>query len=311
VFWGRAKGRKRPKVVFLFPGELSAGCAVGYTFYKTQSTFRQSFDHCIELLHLSLDGRYADVPPDALLQQIPYSQPVLFAVEYALAELWRSWGITPKAVAGQGVGEYVAACMAGVFSLEDAIKLIVARTQLVQDPFWAERNGEQFADIAQSVCYAPPRIPLISSLTGDAIAEPIATPEYWCQPLQQRDKAGVSPGILAGYDLCLTMGLPMIAASAVLDSNQWAWSQEPTVWSDLLCRVAELYVRGAIIDWVGFDRDYPYRRLQLPTYPFQRQRYWFQSVEIEDVEVSAISSVDQSVKSHAESSHIAPDRSVA
>ena len=292
VFQGRAKGRKRPKVVFLFPGEISADFAVGGDLYATQPTFRQTFDRCIELLQVPLEGQYADIPHSALLQHVPYNQPVLFALEYALAELWRSWGITPKAVSGQGVGEYVAACVAGVFSLEDAVRLVVARTQLMQDPFWAERDREHLLDIAQSVVYTLPSLPFVSSMTGNAIAEQIVIPEYWCQALQHQHAASISPTILVEYDLCLEIGVNPVPASAVSESEPQGWLDELAKRSDLLFRLGELYVRGAVIDWAAFDRDYPCRCLQLPTYPFQRQRYWFQSIETEDSETRYLSHAD-------------------
>src|SRR5439155_8092533 len=102
-----------------------------------QPAFRQALDRCAELLapYLDrplLDVMYPDAGDDPLLDQTRYTQPALFALEYALAELWRSWGIEPGAVMGHSVGEYVAACVAGVFSLEDALKLVAARARLMQ-----------------------------------------------------------------------------------------------------------------------------------------------------------------------------------
>jgi acyl transferase domain-containing protein len=247
VYQGQAKGRKRPKVVYCFAGEGSADVLnfiAGYSLYETQTVFRQTFDRCIELLHFSLEGIGSNHSPHLLLQQVSSNQPVLFALEYALAELWRSWGITPKAVAGQGVGEYVAACVAGVFSLADAIKLVIARTQFRQDPFWSERGGEYWVDIAQSIGYSQPRIPVIFGHTGDAIVQEkdIATMDYWFNALQ-RDEAEINSSLLSAYDLCLDLGR--------LDA------------AVLLNQLGELYGRGAAIDWAGFDRDYAGRRLPL------------------------------------------------
>src|SRR4051794_22979802 len=110
--------------------------------YETQPTSRRAIDRCAELLLPHLDRPLLSVlwpedgaaaaPGAALVDQTAYTQPALFAVEYALAELWRSWGVQPAAVAGHSVGEYVAACVAGLFSLEDGLKLVAARGRLMQ-----------------------------------------------------------------------------------------------------------------------------------------------------------------------------------
>jgi acyl transferase domain-containing protein len=110
---------------------------MGRQLYETQPIFRQALDKCNELLLPYLEQPllsvlYSEQAESSLLDETAYTQPALFALEYALAELWRSWGVTPAIVMGHSVGEYVAACLAGVFSLEDGLKLIAERGRLMQ-----------------------------------------------------------------------------------------------------------------------------------------------------------------------------------
>ena len=109
---------------------------MGRELYNTQPTFRQALDHCAELLAPQLDQPLLEVMFSAdagsRLHQTAYTQPSLFSLEYALYQLWKSWGVEPSAVLGHSVGEYVAACVAGVFSLADGLKLIAARGRLMQ-----------------------------------------------------------------------------------------------------------------------------------------------------------------------------------
>ena len=133
-------GRRRP-VAFLFPGQGAqyAGMAAG--IYRSEAAFRQEVDRCCEILapHLGFDLRRLLDPPegqrqeaDEELRQTAVSQPALFVVGYALARLWQAWGIVPDALLGHSIGEYVAAALAGVFSLEDALAAVAARGALMQ-----------------------------------------------------------------------------------------------------------------------------------------------------------------------------------
>ena len=130
-------GTKAHEVVFLFTGQGAQYAGMGRQLYETQPLFRRIIDECDEILRSSLDRSllsvlYPRAGEGSPLDETAFTQPALFALEYALAELWRSWGVQPAAVMGHSVGEYAAACIAGVFSLEDGLKLVTERGRLMQ-----------------------------------------------------------------------------------------------------------------------------------------------------------------------------------
>ena len=133
--------QRNPSVVFLFPGQGAQYVDMGRGLYAAEPVFRQQVDACVELLrpHLGFDLRQVLFPEAgnsteaaARLSQTSITQPALFVIEFALAKLWMSWGVTPKAMIGHSIGEYVAACLAGVFSLADALMLVARRAALMQ-----------------------------------------------------------------------------------------------------------------------------------------------------------------------------------
>ena len=144
-------------VVFMFPGQGAQYVNMGRELYQVEPVFRDCVDRCAEILtpQLGLDLRTILYPDDSKiedggwrmedrssilhprssildLEQTQYTQPALFVVEYALARLWMSWGVRPQAMIGHSVGEYVAACLAEVMTLEDALALVAARGRLMQ-----------------------------------------------------------------------------------------------------------------------------------------------------------------------------------
>jgi phthiocerol/phenolphthiocerol synthesis type-I polyketide synthase E len=145
VLSGTVPAEARP-VVWMFSGQGSQHPGMGRGLYRAEPRFREAIDRCAEVLAGLPDGRAIDdlqgllfpgpaVDPDeaaARLERTQLTQPALFAVEYALAGLWRSWGVEPTALVGHSIGEYVAACVAGVMSLEDALAVVAARGRLMQ-----------------------------------------------------------------------------------------------------------------------------------------------------------------------------------
>jgi amino acid adenylation domain-containing protein len=194
---------QNPEIVFMFPGQGSQYVNMGKTLYAREPIFQTAVDRCAEILQplLNLDLRqimYAAEGDNndaaALLRQTQFTQPALFTIEYALAQLWQSWGIQSSAMIGHSIGEFVAACLAGVFSLEDGLKLVATRGSMmaavspgsmlsVRLPA-AQAEQRLSADMAiaaingPSLCVVSGPTELINALQAELEAE-----EIICKPL--------------------------------------------------------------------------------------------------------------------------------
>jgi acyl transferase domain-containing protein/acyl carrier protein len=209
----RLEGRapRERAVAFLFPGQGAQHVAMARELYAVEAVFRRELDRVAELFapYLGLDLRRVLYPtPDgraqaeATLAGSRVGQPALFAVEHALARLWMSWGVTPRAMLGQGVGELVAACLAGVFSVEDGVAITALRGRLMEE---AAPSQALFHEQLRRVRLAAPRIPFVAGLNGTWIRPEEATdPAYWGRHLVESVKfsAGVA-ALLAEPDRVL------------------------------------------------------------------------------------------------------------
>jgi len=358
---------ERP-VFFLFSGQGAQYPGMGIELYRSEAAFRDEVDHCAEILlpRLGFDLRQALYPalyPEdgdpreaaERLEQTALAQPALFVVEYALARLWVSWGVRPEAMLGHSIGEYVAACLSGVFSLEDALGLVAERGRLMQEmpagsmlavPLPEEElrpllgslslaavNGPamcvvagdsgEVAALAQqlearglqvrrlhtshafhSASMEPvlprfaaafaglrlntPAIPFVSNLSGTWIRPEEATsPEYWVRHLREtvRFAAGLSTlfGRAGAVFLEVGPGRALTSlvrqhpqrpeAPSVLDSLPTAGDGR-TADGAVLRTLGQLWLAGVEIDWAGFHAGERRLRVSLPTYPFERQRFW-------------------------------------
>jgi acyl transferase domain-containing protein len=169
---GRVEGLARPQVAFLFTGQGAQSPGMGRALYETAPVFRRVLDECAARLAPRLGRGLLDVmfaPPEtAPIHDAAYAQPATFALEVALAALWRSWGIEPVAVMGHSLGEYAAACVADVLSLEDALRLVAERGRL---------SGALAEDGAMAAVFAPEAV-----VAAEVARVPGATIAAWNGP---------------------------------------------------------------------------------------------------------------------------------
>ncbi len=355
--------RERP-VAFLFPGQGAQHAGMAREVWEAEPVFRRELDRCAELLRpeLGLDLRTLLFPAadgreeaDRRLARTRFTQPALFAVEYALARQWMAWGITPTALLGHSIGEYVAACLAGVFSLEDALALVAARGRLVDElPAGAmlavplseeevepllggglalaavnepgrsvvagppeavaalERDLEgkgvttrrlvtshafhsplmepalaPFAERVRAVRLSPPGIPFVSNVTGTWIRPEEATdPEYWARHLRAtvRFADGVAalpaePGrvlLEVGPGRTLTTLAARQAAGRPVIASLPHPKEGGDAYAHLLGAAGRLWLAGHRLDAAKLLAGQEPRRVPLPTYPFERHRYWIE-----------------------------------
>ncbi|WP_051759120.1 type I polyketide synthase [Herbidospora cretacea] len=382
---GRAESRSDRPVGFLIPGTGEQYPGLAEDLYATEPAFRAALDECRAILRDRMNG--ADPLEEMLRPRDTRSggglgallgrdaaastgamptallHPALFSVEYALARTLIGWGVTPSVLAGYSLGEYVAACLAGVLSLESALALVAHRAALIDtlpegamgavplgaadltariaragvagvdvaaengpdltvlagEPAAMEAvrallaadgipcrplaTGHAFhsrmmepvragltAWIAANVELSAPRIPYVSNVTGDLITEAQATdPGYWaehmCAPV--RFDAVLGTLLAQGDHALLELGPgqslgAMVRAHRDCPRERWPLvvgalpaAADPRPAGAVLAEaVGRLWLAGAPIDWPGYRRDRPAAKVGLPTYPFQRERYW-------------------------------------
>jgi acyl transferase domain-containing protein/acyl carrier protein len=389
--FNRMRERTTRSVAFMFTGLGTHYIHMAGELYQVEPSFRQTIDSCCEFLKplLGLDLREVLYPcrnpaegvPQSSgldlrqmlrrnaepldkatekLNQTYLSQPALFVIEYALAQLWISWGIRPAAMIGYSIGEYVAATLAGVMSLPEALRLVAKRAQLIQQlpegamlavplseeqlyPLLGEKlslsavNGPQlcvvagandavenlerqlgernvscqrvqashafhscmmeaiahpFTEVVKTISLQPPQIPYLSNVTGTWIsAEQATDPNYWsqhlCQPVRFADGVcqlweqqhpillEVGPGQMLTSLALQCLGREDTPEKVVLPSLRHDYDHQSDM-AFLLKGLGQLWLSGVEINWEEFSAHEHRHRLPLPTYPFERQRYWLE-----------------------------------
>ena len=357
------------ETAFLFSGQGSQYGGMAWGLYRDEPVFHETVDRCLDLLKraekldlypILFPNAAGRAKAEALIGETEYTQPALFVIEYALASLLIYWGVKPSAMAGHSIGEYAAACVAGVWSLEDALRVVALRGRLMQSmprgsmlavPLseteaqrWLDGklNGKlalaainshdqtvfsgpeeeigrvaaelrdhrieavqlrtshafhsgmmdpivgEFERVVRGTVMRAPSIPFVSNVTGDWIADSQATdPAYWSRHLRApvrfdaaierilaRPGASiveVGPGnTLAGLVRRHARYLP---STPVFQSVRGTKDRREDV-DVLRSAVAGLWTEGAAIDWNAFYASERRSRIPLPTYPFERKRYW-------------------------------------
>lgn len=293
VIAGKADGRPQP--VFLFTGQGAQYTGMGRQLFETHPVFRENLQRCNEILESYLEKPLLDAlyPAEGsrgpgLADDSVYAQPALFALEYSLAELWSFWGIRPSAVMGVGVGEYAAACVAGIFSIEDGLKLVATQAMPTRSMPQKASMADDFRHVLGDIRFSQPRIHFISSVTGEEAAGELMNPEYWAAHHQRPVKfaAGMKALFELGLDVFVEMGPKPVLLEmgrALLPDGRGVWLpalQPGQTGRCTLRSLGELYVLGAPVDWSGVYQADASRHVVLPTYPFQRKRYWIESIQL-------------------------------
>ncbi|MEH2215450.1 type I polyketide synthase [Nostoc sp.] len=353
-------------VVFMFSGQGTQYVNMGRELYESEPLFTLAVDRCCELLkpHLGFDLRHVLYPDEAQtakateqLKQTIVAQPALFAIEYALAQLWMRWGVHPEAMIGHSIGEYVAATLAGVFSLEDALMLVAIRGRLMQQlpsgemlsvqlseseiqpllsrelslaasngPSYCVVSGtteaiaqlqqqleakgvgcrrlhtshafhshmiepilQPFTEQLQKLQLHPTTIPFVSNVSGTWITVAKATdPKYWVKHLREtvRFSQGITELLKTQERIFLEVGPGRTLSTftkqhhkdqqVILTSIRHPQEQQSDV-AFLLNSLGRLWLFGVKVDWSGFYANEQRHHIPLPTYPFERQRYWIEA----------------------------------
>lgn len=348
---------EKPRVAFLFSGQGSLYAGAGRELHRSNAAYRAAFDECRAIVSRRAGWDVAvALESEEKLARTEFGQVALFALEYALARTWQAWGVQPAIVLGHSVGEYAAACLAGVLSTEAALELLIERARLMgalpedgamlavsaseaelaevmarhrlelgasNSPRQVVLTGERqaiaaaeaelktrsiraqaltvrqayhsrhmepmlgaFGRAAAAAKFSGTRTAeFISSVSGRSAGSELATAEYWTSQVRQpvRFGAAVEAAQRAGADLIIEVGprgilIALAQQSWTAGEGEWLTSLRPgkSEAAQLRESAARAWVRGVPVSWQTVCTGESRRRVELPTYPFQRRRYWFE-----------------------------------
>ena len=380
VFTGKAVAQEQA-VVFLFPGQGAQYPHMGRELYDSEAIFRSEIDRCATILqgHLNLDLRKILYPEgsdktteEKQINETWLAQPAIFAVEYALARLWMSWGIKPSILIGHSIGEYVAAVLAETFTLENALGLLSVRARLMQalpsgsmlavrmesdevarllpegvsiaatnsqtlcvvsgptnligkfqqeletkkvavlplntsHAFHSAMMDPMLADFSTAVRKTPhqsPKLPWISTCTGNWMRpDELADGEYWSRQIRQTVRFAEAIELVIGdtQNIILEVGPGQTlsqmarqhakkAAKANVIASLGPAGEEGRDFSSILAALGRLWTAGVGVNWAAFSAAEKRKRITLPTYPFERKRFWIEPVKSDSPSIKNVTS---------------------
>ena len=286
------------RVAFLYGGEGSQWVGMGVALYESEPVARAILDRCdaavLEARGVSLlDVMFGRAGADGDLYAASWAQPAVYALGCALTALWASVGISPNAVLGDGAGEIAAAQAAGVFSLEDGLRLALARGAAIAGQSGLDGPEAAFADIS----FRPPSVALVSSVTG-RVAESGSPLDGTHWRRQARETVALKARVATLADLGIDVVVEIGPGAVLGPQVHRVWPQAsdgagkaptPRVLASLLqpsgdepakrgtgfvAAVAEMYEAGLALSFNGLFAGESRRRVSLPGYPFQRRRHW-------------------------------------
>ncbi|MCY3760212.1 MAG: beta-ketoacyl synthase N-terminal-like domain-containing protein, partial [Gemmatimonadetes bacterium] len=304
-----AEARPQPlaasKAAFVFTGEGCQWVGMGQELYESEPVVRAVLDRCDAVMREErgaslLDAMFGGAGPEGALEDPARAQPTVYALECALAALWSSLGIRPGAVVGQGLGELAAAQAAGVFGLEEGLRLAAVRG--ATDP---ARNGQEA--VLEATAISPPALPFVSSVTGRVLDADGLDREYWQRRGQEPVAFDRCAETLAGLGVQAVLEIGADAVLAPMFSRAWPKPGDgrqadgngsrasasggspgaPVALSSLrqdsqgddafVSAVAGAYEAGLAVSFAGLFAGETRRRISLPGYPFQRRRHWIEA----------------------------------